>query len=600
MTGEKAGFVPNSPRIRCLSIAVACALGTVLPVSAGDPPSRTRAQTVTSDHSAALSTLGVTSGDVQALALPASVGDGLLVDVVLGGAPRTLRLEPHSVRSAGFQLIEVGADGVHRALVPPPPSTVRGEVLGLPGSLVAGALRDGSLTVQVLFDDGRDGWAIEPLPGSPLHVAYRSDALLPDFEQACAMVTVPEVGHSAGSTESASLAGPSTFPFLSADLAIDVDVESFMQLGSVVAAEDHVETIINAVSALYESFAGIRIDIPIIVVRTAEPDPYTKVNPSLLLDEVRAAWIDAGPGVEFDFVQLFRGKNLPGVAGVASGGVCGAYLFSSVVETFSLPAFKKKVAISAHELGHLFSTPHCQAGTPGCGIMCSSLCGPPDKFDAGSVQSLLLSKFSAACLDFVDQPLPPLIVDVTPKQTQSFNPGWIRVTGQGFTMTSAVEVDGEPMNPFFVRVFADEELQFRPPVPDALGPLDVSIIAPGGHSTMFHVTVTGNSPPILNVDSVILAGQPMSWVWGGPEGHTAVLFLSLSERTVTPSGIEQLADVVRWIIQPLDAQGLGGTSIAAVPAGAEGLEFYSQIMTFDGHGHSDRSSIKSTTVFSLP
>jgi hypothetical protein len=67
-------------------------------------------------------------------------------------------------------------------------------------------------------------------------------------------------------------------------------------------------------------------------------------------------------------------------------------------------------------------------------------------------------------VDFVDTPAPPLIADVTPTQTQSFNPGWISVAGQGFTMTSSIEIDGEPMNPFFIKVFADGDLQFLPPL----------------------------------------------------------------------------------------------------------------------------------------
>ena len=592
-------------------ISLACALGAALPAHAGDPPAQVIAATGTaagiSDHTAALATLGLAGGELQALALPADVGNGLLVEVSLDGIQRTLRLEPHSVRASGFQLIEVGADGIHRSHVPPPPSTVRGEVLGLPGSLVAGALRDGALSVQVIFADGRKGWVIEPLPGSPLHVAYGDDALLAGPDLGCGTTAVSAAPAPAESAAAALLPNPSTyaststFPLLSANLAIDVDVESFQRLGSVVAAEDHVETILNGVSAIYEAFVGIRVDISIIVVRTAEPDPYTQTNPSLLLDEVRAAWIVPPPGVYVDFVQLFRGRNLPGVDGVADGGgaVCSNYLFSSVVETFAYSTFRRRVWISTHELGHLFRAPHCQ-GAPDCGIMCPTLCGPLDMFGSGSVQSILLTKFSARCLDFVDTPLPPLIADVTPSQTQSFNPGWISVTGQGFTMTSAVEIDGVPMDPFFVRVFADELLQFRPPVPDVLGMLEVRILAPGGESTSFQVAVTGNDPPILAVNSLVLEGQPMSWSWGGPEGDTALLLLSLSPETIASAGFVLLANAARWVVQPLDAQALGGVSISAVPPATSGLIFYSQIVTFDGHGLSGVSPILSTTVFGLP
>jgi hypothetical protein len=60
-----------------IMIFLAWVLGSVLPAFAGDPPAPVVA---------ALSTLGLAGGQPQALALPADVGDGLLVEISLDGS----------------------------------------------------------------------------------------------------------------------------------------------------------------------------------------------------------------------------------------------------------------------------------------------------------------------------------------------------------------------------------------------------------------------------------------------------------------------------------------------------------------------------------
>jgi len=114
--------------------------------------------------------------------------------------------------------------------------------------------------------------------------------------------------------------------FCLAELAADADVEYFEDYGSVGAVEARINSITNVVNEQYEQDVEITHVITGIIVRTAEPDPYTATNPNTLLNQFTNHWQANHQGIGYDIAGLFTGKNLQGgTIGVAFlGAVCSS------------------------------------------------------------------------------------------------------------------------------------------------------------------------------------------------------------------------------------------------------------------------------------
>ena len=68
-----------------------------------------------------------------------------------------------------------------------------------------------------------------------------------------------------------------------AELACDADFEYFSTWGSVANVEARINSVINAVNVQFERDVSITHAITTIIVRTAEPDPYTSSDAVTLL-----------------------------------------------------------------------------------------------------------------------------------------------------------------------------------------------------------------------------------------------------------------------------------------------------------------------------
>lgn len=242
------------------------------------------------------------------------------------------------------------ADGSLVSVAPGPVRTVRGGVAGIEGSPVAGAVTENGIAVLVDLPDGARYW-VEPLfprieGATPAHHAvYRTEDVIPHAGWCAAELEglpPPEGGALGG--------GCDTLP-CQAELACDADFEYFQDYGTVGAVEARINLVINTVNIQYESDVGITHLISAVIVRTAEPDPYSSLDSSELLMSFREEWLINQPDVPRDLAQLFTGKNMGGVYGQASGGVCtpGAYSF---VRSDFMPNLECAAYVSAHELGH--------------------------------------------------------------------------------------------------------------------------------------------------------------------------------------------------------------------------------------------------------
>ena len=162
---------------------------------------------------------------------------------------------------------------------------------------------------------------------------------------------------------------------LQCELACDADVEFYTANGSSVATTvADIENVINAVSWIYELDTRVSFVVTTVVVRTAEPDPYSSADPATLLASFRQEWITNQAGVPRDVAQLFTGRDLTGTPiGVSyTGGTVGTNYGYNVVQSRYTTDLGKRVGLSAHELGHNFDADHCDGMDMWCRIMCST------------------------------------------------------------------------------------------------------------------------------------------------------------------------------------------------------------------------------------
>ena len=362
--------------------------------------------------------LKIWAGDLLDLTLPLDAAPRLAVPVAFDGVERTLLLRAHSLRSGDFRLLVQGEAGTLEEVKPPPPRTYQGTVLERPGSRVAASLINGQLTAHIHLPD--ESWSIQPVSktvaGAPRgrHVVFRKAGAMPG-DWRCGNDERMVVSDVKSDQENGSGYGDGAD--MAAFLALDADVEFYnANNSSIEGTVADMEMIINAVNVIYRRDVNIVHVITAVVVRTAEPDPYTATSPNSLLCQFRATWNSAPESsIQRDVAHLFTGKDLDGTTiGVAwTGVVCNvvgsdgsgtcpnrANLAYGLVQSRYTGGLDQRVALSAHELGHTWSAQHCDAD-PDCNIMCANAAqcnGNNTSFGSRSIGSITGYRSAAACL----------------------------------------------------------------------------------------------------------------------------------------------------------------------------------------------------------
>ncbi len=357
--------------------------------------------------------LGLRASRVVELDVAASPGQSFSLSVPLDGRQVTLDLAPHSVRSADhYRVMVQQADGKLVEAKTGPVRTLRGAVQGQPGSVVAGSLLKDGLYALVQLTPDAEYW-IEPLfrrvdGASRRHyVLYRKADVLPGGHSCATEARQAAVGIPQQPQELGGCGGGGVCV---AELACDADVEYFNTYGTVPATEARINAVINTVNLQYESQVGITHQITTIIVRTANPDPYTSTDAVTRLCEFITEWTNNQSGVQRDMAQLFTGAVIDGTtigiaADIGGSGVCvnsgactggpfgplGSYCLSQ--SDFN-GNFSCATDLSAHEMGHLWGAFHCScpSNTMNAGITCTNT------FTAGSISSIVSYRDTRACL----------------------------------------------------------------------------------------------------------------------------------------------------------------------------------------------------------
>ena len=406
--------------------------------------------------------MGLRTSSLQPVSLLQQADGALRTSVKLDGVVRTMTLKKHTLRADGFQvLVQREPYGPLVPVEPPPARTYRGSIYSLPGSVVSASIVDGQMTATIATPDGVYG--VQPSDTAEIgeHVVFRADDWIDREGVSCGVSDLMDTEVWDTDAVSGTIA---TAGLRVAEVAIDADVEFFLaNNGSVEATVLDIETVMDAVEAIYEHDTGITYEVTTIVVRTVEPDPYTSSDNNVLLCEFRNTWNDAPlTNIQRDVAHLFTARNIDGnTVGKAwlwalcneTDSDCGnplavrenvAYAFSASLFTSAMPV---RAALTAHELGHNWGAEHCN-GDDDCHIMCgilggcAGLTGDQLKFGTASTGSITSFRETRTCL--ADLANPPTVPFFDEFPTSVIDPGnWTYLNGAVLT-TLAVNPPSPP------------------------------------------------------------------------------------------------------------------------------------------------------------
>ena len=358
---------------------------------------------------------------VARFAVPRFAGESFDVAIPLGGEQVVLNLDTYTIRSDDFQVFVDHGDGQLVPFESQPPTTYRGVVVGVPGSWATASLIDGQLYATVVIDGA--AWTIEPLDGlaqgaqiaADSYAIYRDEDVLPADKGCGGAIANPGAQQGGEPGTEGGVAGGTGAEII--EIGCDADFEYYQKNGSSVdATVTDIETIINSVSAIYESQLDLSYEVTTIVVRDNINDPYTSSSCGTLLGQFRSTWQSPPENfIKRDVAHLFTGKNLDCLGIAYLAGLCqGASGFGyGVVESRApgLP-FQQRVATSAHELGHNFNALHCCGGCGGCSpcrIMCPCIGGCSGIVSSfGTATVTAITNYANGIFCLADQPLPLL------------------------------------------------------------------------------------------------------------------------------------------------------------------------------------------------
>ncbi len=388
--------------------------------------------------------------------LPLTPDQPFEIDVVIEGEAHTLLLGAWSLRSDKFRVLTIGDDGIPTPYAIGAPLTVRGGSLQDPTIIVAGSLLPEGLKVVVTrMDADQVTWGIEPmLSVDPTadrahHVIYRTDESLATGlcgNDPNAADHQHEHEGDQGEVNGRTL--------LLTEIAHDADFQFYQLNGSSEPnTVNDIENVMATVTAIYERDAGVTYEATDILIRTSSgTNPYTSNDASTLLNQFRSHWLTNHGAIARDTAHLWTGRTVNGsTIGIAFtiGGICSTSSYCLSQSRFT-GNFASRVALTAHEIGHLYGAWHCNQNpnvSSPCNIMCSGLggcngVGLPN-FGPQSIDFITAHAATRNCLEEIPENLVVPIVDNF-DGASPFDPFiWESGSAAGGTTLAAFEPSGD-------------------------------------------------------------------------------------------------------------------------------------------------------------
>jgi hypothetical protein len=550
--------------------------------------------------------LGLSEATVQRLEIPAEPGATFSFPLWVEGAWREVTAWPYSLRASGYRLMVEDGTGAAELHPPTAETTYRGEVAGLPGSRVALNLFGGQVQGLLRLGEGREWHGFQPVSAlataadPALHVVYSELSVLPVDATCGGALDALRGAQAGGGAELSAAEGGGSI----CEIALDADFEYFQSNGSsVVATENDITGVINAVGVIYDATAEIVYEITVIYVQTAEPDPYSSTSSGTLLDQFQDHWNSQHDPDPRDVAHLFTGKNLSGsTIGIAFlNTICNLGSAYGVSQSKFSSSFSFRVGLTAHELGHSWSANHCD-GQPSCGIMCSGIggcSGSVTTFGPSEAADILGKKASSGCLESLPPPSAPVLTSLVPSTVQAFQGGPLTLNGFFFEDVESLHFGGTTLTaPFGFVIVSDTKITLNAPTATALGTVAVTAENEAGPSNPLNLTYVETNPPKLTSSGFGITGALFNWTFGAQANDAWFLGISLNDPSTVPLfGFNVLASGFLFTSGTLSSVGLGALSIV-VPPGAGGATVYSQLLTLDGgtFAFSGASNVTTSTI----
>ena len=299
------------------------------------------------------------------------------IEIEIARVNYQLELRPYSVRSRNeFRVRLQLQNGTMVQWHAPKSHLFKGVLVGIEGSRAVGSISEHGLSAKIVMD-ADETLFVEPLAGrmegdgyENQHLVYRTI----DVERRLARCGLLGKIENDVVARTAIVHGPPALNSKAlpverarkvnkvARLACDADVEYFQTYGTVQATVDRIELIVAIVNDQYDRDVDIVHEITEIIVRTAEPDPYTTTHWLDLRSELFEEWQSNQQNVPHDLGHLFTGKDLtPGnIVGLAGGVgvVCTDEAYALAQSDYN-GNLSCATDLTAHELGHMWNASHC-------------------------------------------------------------------------------------------------------------------------------------------------------------------------------------------------------------------------------------------------
>ncbi len=507
---------------------------------------------------------------VQRIAVPEGNMRNTSITIQIDGVDQEMVLEPHRVFAPDYKLLVDLGDGRLEEAAMGEVSTFRGTLPNVEGSVVAGGLSEDGLVARIMLAKGNVYW-IEPLQGRvdgaeiSEHIVYHSDDSLPHGGLCGTLDDDLKIDQGRG-VESGTRGSGCGGGICVAEVACDADLEYLNDYGSIANVQNRIATVINAMNVQYETEVGITHQIGTIIVRTTAL--YSSNNAGVLLDEFRSQWLNNHTNISRDIAHLFTGKNLQApTIGVAWLGTICASLTSglgfSLVESDFNGNFSCATDLSAHELGHNWSAPHCNCAgnTMNPSITCAN------NFSAAlTIPGIISFRDSRTCLSSLETGTATLpFTDTFPSTTLDAG-NWTGIDGA----ESNAEGSGEPSASNSLNI--DGSDQIRSAIIDTSTPIGLDL------SYFWQRTGTGNSPEpgedlfveYLNSDQLWI--EITSYPGAGADGDPfAFDSFELPADALHDSfrlrfrGVSSNVGFDDWFIDDINVDGCFGASVAPQP-----------------------------------
>ena len=377
-------------------------------------PSISKANGQTADVMALDSLLHWESVD---LALVPESQDEVRLPLILEGAPCTLHLTRHNLRSPRLEIRLKGPS--ENSLSPadlPLPATYRGVVLderGEPRSerVAASRGRHGEWTGIVL--GGETTWVLQPLAmfradAEPSqHVLYDTRDVVPSTEQCGNDELLDPSAFFSPRTERGAAGGSGGFSgpagsdgdLYVAEIAFEADFLYYKEMGKdPIAVIQDIESVMNGIDLIYRRDVELAYEITYYLIRTSRHDNYSKAKG--LMFEMQEYWNANLPHVARDVAHLMTGHDTQNLGQAWIGTVCDIERCYGYSKTRWTTNYDLRVILTAHELGHNFNGMHCDA-QPECRIMCGFIngCSGGDWFTDASKAAITDYRDGQTCFD---------------------------------------------------------------------------------------------------------------------------------------------------------------------------------------------------------